>query len=59
MLIQSMEHSYMVVSGKYTNLNWRNNTQCFPQTNVFLKNFLKIRKNGFVKKNKLCVTLPV
>ena len=41
-LIQNMEHSYMVVSRKYTTLYWRNNTKkFFRQIHVLLKNFPK------------------
>ena len=36
MLIQSIEHSY-IVSRKYTNLNWQNNTQVFLTNPCFLK----------------------
>ena len=35
-LIQNIDHSFIVVSRKYTNLNWQNNT-FFPTNPCFLK----------------------
>ena len=36
-VIQNIDHSFIVVSRKYTNLNWQNNTFFFDKSYVFLK----------------------
>ena len=38
MLIQNIDHSFIVPSRKNTNLNWQSNTFFFRQIHVFLKN---------------------
>ena len=62
MLIQSNEHSYIVVSGNYTNLNWQNKTQVFSTNPCFLKKlFMRVSlvtstypKETWICRKKLC-----
>ena len=40
-LIQNIDHSFIIVSRKYTNLNWQKNTFFFEKSMFSLKNCLR------------------